>query len=554
MLIGLSIRDVLLIDRLDLAFEPGLTVLTGETGAGKSILLDSVGLALGARSESGLVRPGAPSLSVTAEFVLSADHPVHALLRDNDLAGNGTLLLRRVVGSDGRSRAFVDDQPVSIGLLRRLGDALVEIHGQFANIGLLDPATHRVQLDQFAGIDANPLGAAWRNWSAAKRRRDQAAADYAQAQAQQEFLRAAVGELSALAPQQDEEAALAAERTLLSHGEKLVETINAALDSLARQNGATALLRAAERQLQRIADKAGGRLDPVVAALDRAAIEAEEAQALLEKTAAVIDLDPDALERVEQRLFALRAAARKHGVAVDALAALQASFEDELAEIDSGGAGLKQSERMLVAARQDYCALAELTSEARRQAALELDRRVAAELPPLKLEKACFRTRLDRLDEAGWGESGIDQVAFEIATNPGLAPGPLAKIASGGELSRFMLALKMVMAGSTSTLIFDEVDSGIGGAAAAAVGDRLARLADGLQLLVVTHSPQVASLGRQHWQVAKQDNGAGGSVTRILPLDRAGRREEVARMLAGAKITDEARAAAERLLAEGQVG
>jgi len=553
MLIGLSIRDVLLIDRLDLAFEPGLTVLTGETGAGKSILLDSVGLALGARSESGLVRPGATSLSVTAEFQLSAGHQILGLLRENDIIPAESLLLRRVVGVDGRSRAFIDDQPVSVGLLRRVGDALIEIHGQFANIGLLDNATHRAVLDQFAGLSLTTLRSAWRDWRFAADALTAAQDSFRRAQGQQDYLREAVADLLNLAPQPDEETVLLSRRTFMMHGEKLMEGMNTALDSLNRQGGVSSALRTAERALQRVADRAEGRLDPVVAALDRAAIEAEEALALLEKASSSVDLDRGALESVEERLFALRAAARKHAVPINELPVLLTRLQQELSDIDEGGEGLQRLRAAEQAAGQIYREQAETVSEARRSAAAQLDRRVALELPPLKLDKARFHTRLERLGESGWGEYGLDQVAFEVTTNPGLPPGPLAKIASGGELSRFMLALKLVLASSSSvpTIIFDEVDSGIGGAVAAAVGDRLGRLAAGLQVLVVTHSPQVAAVGGQHWQVVKQDSGAGGWVTRIQPLAQAQRREEVARMLSGAEVTAEARAAADRLLAAG---
>jgi DNA repair protein RecN (Recombination protein N) len=553
MLIGLSIRDVLLIDRLDLAFQPGLTVLTGETGAGKSILLDSLGLALGARSENGLVRPGADALSVTAEFHVASSHPVQEILRDNELDPSDSLILRRVVGRDGRSRAFIDDQPVSVGLLRRVGDALVEIHGQFANIGLLDPATHRDVLDQFGALDTTALREKFRAWGSATQARIAAEAALAKALSEQDYLRHAADELRALNPAPDEEASLATKRTLMMHGEKLMEGMNSALEGLSRNGGAAALLRNAERALQRVADKASGRLDDVLAALERAAIETEEAQTLLERASAEIDLDGDALEKVEERLFALRAASRKHGVSVDELPALLSRLDHQLSEIETGGAGVKALLLAETQARDRYVALAEDLSKKRREAAARLDRLVAAELPPLKLEKASFCTKMERLAEPVWGENGLDKVAFEVTTNPGLPPGPLAKIASGGELSRFMLALKLVLAGSTSipSIVFDEVDSGIGGAVAAAVGERLVRLSDGLQVLVVTHSPQVAARGRHHWHVAKQDIGQGAWVTRIGELAMTERREEVARMLSGAEITEEARAAADRLLLAG---
>ena len=550
MLVGLSIKDVLLIDRLDLAFQPGLTVLTGETGAGKSILLDSLGLALGARSESGLVRPGAQSLSVTAEFAVASDHPVQEILAENGIEITDSLLVRRNIGLDGRSRAFIDDQAVSVGLLRKVGDALVEIHGQFANISLLDPATHRAVLDEFGGIDRSGLAAVWSGWRAATTLRERAEAALARAAGQQDFLRHAVDELTDLSPRAGEEGELAARRALMMHGEKLMEGMNAALDSLTRHGGAASALRAAQRSLERVADKAEGRLDPVIAALDTAAIEAEEAQALLEKASTGIDLDPNALEKAEERLFALRACARKHGVAVDDLAALASRLSAELSEIETGGDGVKKLRQAETASRQAYVAAAEKISAARRAAAAALDRRIAAELAPLKLDKARFATRVEALPEPQWGEQGADQVVFEVSTNPGLPPGPLGKIASGGELSRFMLALKLVLAGSSSvpSIVFDEVDSGIGGAVAAAVGERLASLSERLQVMVVTHSPQVAARGHHHWRVAKRDAQDGTHVTRIGALSAQERREEVARMLAGAEITFEARAAAERLM------
>jgi DNA repair protein RecN (Recombination protein N) len=544
------IRNLGVIEDALLELGPGLTVLTGETGAGKSILLDSLGLALGARSESGLVRPGAQGLSVTAEFDLPADHPVRRILLENDITPADTLLLRRAVGADGRSRAFVDDQPVSVGLLRKLGDALVEIHGQFANIGLLDSATHLEVLDRFGGIDAGGLKSAWRSWRDAVAAREEAEAAFERAQGQQDFLRHAVDELSDLAPQPDEEASLAERRALMMHGEKLMEGMNAAMEFLTRQGGVEHALRSAEKTLQRVADKAEGRLDAVIAALDAAAIEAEEAQALLEKASASLDLDPAALEKVEERLFTLRAVARKHGVPVGDLAALRDRFAAELSEIETGGEGVKKLRQAEAQARDAYIGQARKISAERKAAALKLDQKVAVELPPLKLEKARFATRIEALEERLWGENGLDQVAFEIATNPGLPPGPIGKIASGGELSRFMLALKLVLADSDTipSMVFDEADSGVGGAVAAAIGERLARLATNLQVLVVTHSPQVAARGHHHWHVAKREDGKGGIVTRIGTLEAADRREEVARMLAGAEITDEARAAADRLL------
>ena len=551
MLLGLSIRDVVLIDRLDLAFDVGLSALTGETGAGKSILLDSLGLALGARSEAGLVRPGAGQLSVAAEFALPPGHPAAALLAEQGLDAGSELVLRRVVSADGRSRAFVNDQPVSVGLLRQLGGGLVEIHGQFESHGLLDQSSHRTVLDAFGAIDTKSVAVAWDAWREAARCCREGAAALARAASEEAFLRHALDELNALAPKPAEEADLAARRSLLMHSEKLIEGMNTAVHSLSVAGEVENNLRMAQRALERVADRAEGKLDPVIAALDRAALETAEALGLLDRISSSIDLDPGALEKVEERLFALRAAARKHGVDVDGLAALRDGMAAQLAALDAGADGAARLAAAEQAARVVYTDAAESLSKTRRTAAQRLDRAVAAELPPLKLDKATFRTRISPLDESQWGAGGADGVAFEVATNPGLPPGPLAKIASGGELSRFMLALKVVLARTSPavSIVFDEVDQGIGGATAAAVGERLAMLAERLQVLVVTHSPQVAAKATHHWHVAKGAGAGGATVARVTALGPAERREEIARMLAGAEITDQARAAADSLLA-----
>ena len=551
MLLGLSIRDVVLIDRLDLAFDVGLSALTGETGAGKSILLDSLGLALGARSEAGLVRPGAGQLSVAAEFALPPGHPAAALLAEQGLDAGSELVLRRVVSADGRSRAFVNDQPVSVGLLRQLGGGLVEIHGQFESHGLLDQSSHRTVLDAFGAIDTKSVAVAWDAWREAARCCREGAAALARAASEEAFLRHALDELNALAPKPAEEADLAARRSLLMHSEKLIEGMNTAVHSLSGAGEVENNLRMAQRALERVADRAEGKLDPVIAALDRAALETAEALGLLDRISSSIDLDPGALEKVEERLFALRAAARKHGVDVDGLAALRDGMAAQLAALDAGADGAARLAAAEQAARVVYTDAAESLSKTRRTATQRLDRAVAAELPPLKLDKATFRTRISPLDESQWGAGGADGVAFEVATNPGLPPGPLAKIASGGELSRFMLALKVVLARTSPavSIVFDEVDQGIGGATAAAVGERLAMLAERLQVLVVTHSPQVAAKATHHWHVAKGAGAGGATVARVTALGPAERREEIARMLAGAEITDQARAAADSLLA-----
>ncbi|MBL8701969.1 MAG: DNA repair protein RecN [Alphaproteobacteria bacterium] len=552
MLNRLSIRDVVLIDKLDLSFAPGVVTLTGETGAGKSIVLDALGLALGGRSEAAMVRAGAAQASVTAVFDIPADHPAGRLAETQGVAGDGELILRRVVTPDGRSRAFVNDQPSAVGLLRQLGTLLVEVHGQFDTHGLLDPAMHRAALDAFAGLEpqAAQVAAAHDAWRTAQAAEDRARDDAARAAQDEAFLRHAVSELEALDPKPGEEQALSEKRALLAGGEKLGEALRAALDDLVANKGVEGALRSAQRQLERLAPQAAGRLDGALAALERAAVEAADAVAEVEAVADRLDHDPAALERAEERLFALKAVARKHRVQPDELSALRDGFAERLAALDDGEARLTRLKAASTAARQGYADLARALSAARRGAAARLDKAVMAELPPLKLDKAVFRTRIEALGDPDWGAAGCDRIVFEVATNPGSEPGALGKIASGGELARFMLALKAVMArsGDAVTLIFDEVDSGVGGATAAAVGERLARLGAARQVLVVTHSPQVAARGTQHLRVAKRV-AQGRATTVVEALDGEARREEIARMLSGATITDAARAAATELLA-----
>jgi DNA repair protein RecN (Recombination protein N) len=553
MLVRLSIRDVVLIERLDIAFTAGLGVLTGETGAGKSILLDSLGLALGARADSGLVRRGAAQLVVTAQFDVAPGHPAIALLRDQGLdADDDVLLLRRVVGADGRSKAFVNDQPASVGLLRRIGDMLVEVHGQFDSHGLLNPATHRAVLDAYgaAQADLTACRRVFAAWTEAARARRQAEAELQAARTEEEALRGAEEDLAALAPVAGEEDDLAARRAVLMNGEKLAEGMTGALRVLeAGGGGIEDVLRGAQRALDRVRPMAEATVAPIIEALERAAIEAAEAHNLLDKAVGDVDLDPRHLEEVEERLFALRALARKHGCAADALPGVLDAIRRKLHALDDGGGDLARLAKEEQAARQAYVAAARALSKARKAAAGALDAAVAGELPPLKLDKATFVTRVEDLPEDQWSAEGLDRVAFEVATNPGSAPGPIAKIASGGELARFMLALKVVLArvSPVPTLVFDEVDAGIGGATAAAVGDRLGRLAADLQVLCVTHSPQVAAKGHGHWRVSKAMSGEAVTTT-IERLDGAQRREEIARMLAGETITDEARAAAASLM------
>ncbi len=555
MLRSLSVRDVVLIRKLDLSFDGGLTVLTGETGAGKSILLDALGLALGVRAEARLVRQGAEQASVTAAFDLPPGHEVHDLLNEQGLdAGEETLILRRSLGKDGRSRAFVNDQPVSVALLRSLGEALVEIHGQFESRRLLDPAMHRHLLDAKGELGPR-LGAVkmtYHTWTAATARRREAEAALEQARSDEDFLRHSLGELDALNPEPGEEKDLARRRTVMMLGEKLVESLGEAQAELTQGRGTESALQGALRALSRVADKTEGRLDDTMAALERAAGELTEAMAGLEKLSASVDLDPRNLERIEERLFALRGLSRKHGVDVDSLDKLQAKMAAQLAALEDGGADLQRLDREEAAARAAYVEAAEGLSTVRAQAARTLDASVMAELEPLKLGRAVFKTGITRLDEGAWGEHGLDRITFEVATNPGSPLGPIRKIASGGELARFMLALKVVLANAdpVPTLVFDEVDAGIGGATASAVGERLLGLGRAFQVLVVTHSPQVAALGTQHWQVAKAEDG-DGVFTTVHPLDAGARQEEVARMLAGAEVTDQARAAADSLIGAG---
>ena len=558
MLVSLSIRDFVLIEKLDLNFSRssaavgGLGALTGETGAGKSILIDALGLALGARAESGAVRRGAAQASVAASFDLPKDHPARAVLAEQALDDEDTLTLRRLLGADGRGRAFVNDQPVSVALLRRLGDTLVEIQGQMEQHGLLDMATHRASLDAFAGLEkqGEAVRAAWHVWRGAEQAHADAEVAAAAARRDEDFLRHAVKELAALSPKPDDEETLAGERQLLRAGSALGEAVTQSLAELEQGRGAVTALRTAHRLIERNVDKAMGRLDSALAALERALSEATEAQAQLEAARDALEFDPARLEKIEEHLFALRAAARKHGVAVPELAALADKFVAQLAALDDGAAGLKRLAGEAKAARAAYVAAAEVQAVARRKGAARLDKAVAAELGPLKLEKAKFVTDLAALPEAEWSEAGTDRVQFTVATNPGTPPAPIARIASGGELSRFLLALKVCLAkmGDAGTIVFDEVDSGIGGATAAAVGERLKRLARDVQVLVVTHSPQVAAVADRHWLIRKTTTRSAAS-TDVLALDAKGRREEIARMLSGAEVTAEARAAADRLLA-----
>ncbi len=552
MLISLSVRNVVLIDRLDLAFGPGLTALTGETGAGKSILLDALGLAVGARADAGLVRPGTERASVTAAFALGPDHPVRALLDERGIeAEEGDLVLRRVIGADGRGRAFVNDQPAGVALLREVGEALVEIQGQGGARSLISVSDHRRFLDGFAalGREAEAVAHAYQTWREAEAARAEAAAALERLRRDEDYLRHVVAELEALAPEPGEEAALAERRAVLMQGERVAEALRAAVAELDDGRGVEARLRAAERHLARAAERVPGLLDAALEALDRAAIETAEASAAIEAAARECAPDPEALDAAERRLFALRAAARKHDTTVDELPALRDALAARLAALDDRGESLAALAVVAEKARADFAAAARALTAARARAADRLDAAIAAELGPLGLAHARFRTRIEPLAEEDWGAGGAERVRFTVATVDGAAPGPLGRIASGGELSRLLLALRVVLArtAETATLVFDEVDSGIGGATAAAVGERLARLGAERQVLVVTHSPQVAARADHHLRVAKVEDENGVRAA-IEALDASARREEVARMLAGARVTDAARAAADSLM------
>jgi len=551
MLSRLSIRDIVLIDRLDIDFGAGLAALTGETGAGKSILLDAFALALGARGEAALVRAGAEQGQVTAAFELSRTHPARRILADNDLdGGDDELIVRRVQFADGRTRAFVNDQPVSVQVLRALGAALVEIHGQHDDRAFTDAATHRALLDAYGGLEAE-AEAVTRLWH--ERRATEVAVTGHRAEVERvareaEWLRHAVDELQRLAPEAGEETALAERRTTMMQAEKVADDLRSAHDGISGPQSPVPPLATALRRLERRAAQAPTLIEPSVKAIDAALVALDEARGHLEAALRVAQFDPNELERIEERLFALRAAGRKYNVPVDALSALAERYAGDLALIDAGAERLAELEKAAQAAVSRYREAARALSARRRRTALKLDQAVTAELKPLRLERAEFSTQIDPADE---GPDGVDRIEFWVRTNPGTRPGPLMRIASGGELARFLLALKVVLAdrGSAPTLIFDEIDTGAGGAVADAIGVRLARLSSGVQVIAVTHAPQVAARAERHYLITKDALGNGKRVaTRIVELVAERRREEIARMLAGAEITAEARAAAERLI------
>ena len=564
MLIGLWIRDVVLIEALDLSIGPGLTVLTGETGAGKSIILDALGLATGARADAGLVRRGAAQAAASAVFAPAPDHPVWELLEDRGLsyARDEDLVLRRTLAADGRSRAFVNDQATGVAVLREIGQSLVEVHGQHETVGLLDARTHRPLLDGFGGLGPQAAAAreAWRRWSAAGARVEELRGLAVQALAEREELTLRLAELARLDPREGEEAQLAEERALLGASEKALAEIGAAREAF---EGLSSRLAGAVRSLDRARERALSagagegtaavrRLAEASAALDRVLIEAQEAEAAVDAAADGFDFEPDRLEKAEERLFDLRGFARKLGVAVEALPSLRERFAERLRAAETSESVLSAAEGDLRAAREGYLAAAAALGAARRAAGERLAEAVTAELGPLKLEKTRFRVAVEALAEERAGPGGLDRVAFEIATNPGAPFAELAAIASGGELARFALALKAALAGRGAgpqpLMIFDEVDQGVGGAVADAVGLRLRRLASEAQVLVVTHSPQVAARADAHWLIAKAGDGERvRTVVQPLAASEA-RAEEIARMLAGAEVTDAARAAARALM------
>ena len=547
MLRQLAIHNIVLVDRLELEFEPGLGVLTGETGAGKSILLDALGLALGSRSDAGLVRGGQDGAAVSAELELPADHPALAQLCEQGIVVDPgePLVVRRTLKSDGGSRAFAGGAAVPAGLLREIGALSVEVHGQHDDRGLLNPRGHRALLDAFGQIDTRSVASAWAEVVRIEAELEQARAHAASAERDRDYLLHSCQEIEALAPEEGEETRLAEERAAMQAGFKAGESLTGLDELLGGSEGALALLRQAARRIERgAADHP--LLGEALASLDRAVIEASEAEDRISRAAEALAFDPARLEQVEARLFDIRALARKHRVEADMLAALGSQMREQLAAIEAGTERIGELDRELAAARKAYDEAAELLGKKRREASASLDHAVADELHPLKLDAARFRTAIDAAEP---GPAGIDRVEFEVSTNPGAPFGPLTRIASGGELSRFILALKVALAeaGTAATMIFDEVDRGVGGAVASAIGERLARLAQQSQVLVVTHSPQVAARASHHYRIEKS-HGPDGTRTTVRKLGLDERREEIARMLSGTSITEEARAQALRLL------
>jgi len=547
MLRQLAIRNVVLVESLELEFEAGLGVLTGETGAGKSILLDALGLAMGARADAGLVRSGQDAASVSVELDLPGDHPANALLAEQEIEAEvgEPLIIRRTLKADGGSRAFVGAASVPAGLLREVGSLAIEIHGQHDDRGLLNPRGHRDLLDAFGRVDVRPVAEAWSEVTRIEGELAQARADLATAERDRDYLAHSLSEIEALAPEAGEETRLAEERAAMQAGAKAGESLSGLDELLGGSDGALAQLRLVARRIERGAPD-HPILAEALAALDRAVIEAAEAEDKIARAADALAFDPAKLDAAEARLFDIRGLARKHRVEADALAELAETMRAQLGAIEAGGERIEALDRELEAARTRYSELAAGLRTARQMAAQRLDAAVAGELAPLKLDAARFRTAIGAAEPSA---SGTDRVEFEVSTNPGAPFGPLTKIASGGELSRFILSLKVALAeaGSAGTMIFDEVDRGVGGSVASAIGERLWQLAQRSQVLVVTHSPQVAARATQHFRIEKS-HGDGGTRTTVRRLNDDERREEIARMLSGASVTDEARAQAARLL------
>lgn len=553
MLSALTIHNVVLIEKLEIDFQRGLCALTGETGAGKSILLDSLGLALGARAESRLVRKGADKASVTASYEIAPTHKAYKILQEAefDIDTGEALILRRTLGSDGKSKAYINDVPISANLLRQVGDSLVEIHGQFDTHSLLNPIHHIGLLDEYAGLDekVHKLSQYFKAWRSAEKALQSAEKNAQKLREEEEYLRHVVEELHKLAPQQGEEEELSKLKLSLQNRDQVLEALNAAHGYLTAEGSADAMIQKAYRVIGRAEDKIGEKSAEIMEAMDRASAELDAARSIIDGMFMDMEDQPYRFEDVDDRLYALRSAARKHECTVEGLGDKLTELEQRLETIEAQDDILSALSIEANKAAQKYEELALDISDVRAEYAAKLDQAVMKELVPLKLEKARFVTALNEKPRENWGEQGIDDVAFLIATNPGAEAGPLSKIASGGEMARFMLALKVVLAqvGSAGTLIFDEVDTGIGGAVADAVGERLAMLAKTHQVMVVTHSPQVAARGNHHWIVHK--SGEDDVRTSITPLKSdQERREEIARMLSGAEITIEARAAADKLL------
>ena len=551
MLLSLSIRDIVLVESLDIPFGSGFCVLTGETGAGKSILLDALSLALGKRAESRLVRSGKNFGSVTAEFSISPDSEINNILAEQAVGTDGNLFLRRVVYADGKSKAFINDCPVGQNLLQNLADMLIEVHGQHDQRGLLSSSTHGLVLDEYAGLvkELDKIKSVYANWRKAESELNKTRQKEEKARKEEDYLRHVKDELEKLAPVAGEEEKLAEQRSVMMNREKIIEALNSSMAEISGNIDVASAIRSASRILERNSEKSGDIFTPAIEALDRAATELSEATAKIEEIGSNIDMDDNSLDKLEERLFALRAAARKHNRTVDDLPAYLEEVEKQIGLIESQEELLAELEKQVIEAKKDYSKIAMLISEKRQKFATKLEDALKKELTPLKMANASLKVEIENLAEEKWSEKGWDKISFMVSTNPGSPYGPLGKIASGGELSRFMLALKVVLSGNKSlpTLIFDEIDTGIGGAVADAVGRRLKELSELAQVLCVTHQPQVASLSDFHLRVDKKTKN-GEVKTFVEKLSDKARSEEIARMLSGATISDEARAAAVKLM------